>query len=115
MDEEQQRERADLLSRLFALITMKLEDAAGIAAELPRQAAHRRVARRGREARCPHNGVGNSARRRSCASSRRSVTLHDLSISLFEAVCCPTALRPKPGRRAAPETFPKAAIRAAAL
>ena len=33
MDEEQQRERADLLSRLFALITMKLEDAAGIAAE----------------------------------------------------------------------------------
>lgn len=33
MDEEQQLERADLLSRLFALITMKLEDAAGIAAE----------------------------------------------------------------------------------
>ena len=33
MDEDQQRERADLLSRLFALITMKLEDAAGIAAE----------------------------------------------------------------------------------
>ena len=33
MDEEQQRERADLLSRLFAMITMKLEDAAGIAAE----------------------------------------------------------------------------------
>jgi hypothetical protein len=33
MDEEQQRERADLLSRLFALITMKLEDAGGIAAD----------------------------------------------------------------------------------
>ena len=33
MDEEQQLERADLIARLFALITMKLEDAAGIAAE----------------------------------------------------------------------------------
>ena len=33
MDEEQQRGAADLLSRLFALITMKLEDAAGIAAD----------------------------------------------------------------------------------
>ena len=33
MDEEQQRERADHFSRLFALITMKLEDAAGIAAD----------------------------------------------------------------------------------
>lgn len=33
MDEEQQRQRADLISRLFALITMKLEDAAGIAAD----------------------------------------------------------------------------------
>lgn len=33
MDEEQPRERADTISRLFALITMKLEDAARIAAE----------------------------------------------------------------------------------
>ena len=33
MDDEQQREQADLISRMFALITMKLEDAAGIAAE----------------------------------------------------------------------------------
>ena len=33
MDEEQQRQRADLISRLFALITMKLEDAAGIAVD----------------------------------------------------------------------------------
>lgn len=33
MDEEQQRERADLISRLFALTTMKMEDAAGIAAD----------------------------------------------------------------------------------
>ena len=33
MDEEQQRERADLLSRLFAMITMKPKNAAGIAAE----------------------------------------------------------------------------------
>lgn len=33
MDDEQQRERADLLSGLFTLITMKLEDAAGIAAD----------------------------------------------------------------------------------
>ena len=33
MDQEQQRERAGLVSRLFALITMKLEDAAGIAAD----------------------------------------------------------------------------------
>lgn len=32
MDEEQLRERANLISRLFALITIKLEDAAGIAA-----------------------------------------------------------------------------------
>lgn len=41
MDKQQQRERADLISRLFALITMQLEDAAGIAADcqgrLPRQ------------------------------------------------------------------------------
>ena len=33
MDDEQKRERADLISRLFALITMKLEDAVGIAAD----------------------------------------------------------------------------------
>lgn len=33
MDEELQRERADLISRLFALITMNLEDSAGIAAD----------------------------------------------------------------------------------
>ena len=33
MDDEQKRERGDHLSRLFALITMKLEDAAGIAAD----------------------------------------------------------------------------------
>ena len=33
MDEEQQRERADPISRTFALITMKLEDATGIAAD----------------------------------------------------------------------------------
>lgn len=33
MAEEQQRERADPISRLFALITMKLENAAGIAAD----------------------------------------------------------------------------------
>ena len=33
MDEEQQREREDRIARMFALITMKLEDAAGIAAE----------------------------------------------------------------------------------
>lgn len=33
MDEEQLRERANLISRLFALITIKLEDAAEIAAD----------------------------------------------------------------------------------
>lgn len=37
MDEEQQRERADLISRMFALITAKLEDAATIAAECQRR------------------------------------------------------------------------------
>ena len=30
MDEEQQREREDRIARMFALITMKLEDAAGL-------------------------------------------------------------------------------------
>ena len=33
MDEEQQQERADLISRVFALITGKLEDAATLAVE----------------------------------------------------------------------------------
>lgn len=33
VDREEQEARADLVSRLFALITMKLEDAAGIATE----------------------------------------------------------------------------------
>ena len=33
MDEEQQRERADLLSRLLALITMKLEDGSAVVAD----------------------------------------------------------------------------------
>jgi hypothetical protein len=32
-DEEDQEERADLIARMFALLTAKLEDAAGIAAD----------------------------------------------------------------------------------
>lgn len=33
MDEEQRREKTELIARMFALITMKLEDGAGIAAD----------------------------------------------------------------------------------
>lgn len=33
MDEEQHQERAELISRMFALLTAKLEDGAGIAGE----------------------------------------------------------------------------------
>lgn len=40
MDEEQRQERADLISRIFALITAKLEDAATIAVECQRRLTH---------------------------------------------------------------------------
>lgn len=33
MDEEQRQERAELIARMFALLTAKLEDGAGIAGE----------------------------------------------------------------------------------
>ena len=33
MDEEQRQERAELIARMFALLTAKLEDGAGIAAD----------------------------------------------------------------------------------